>query len=154
MKVVTDVSYKNSKIIGYWRIESTDWSIKLENMLFYKEWGANTIAGAEVITLLEMLEVIRKKIKHIQQGSIKIGFDNWKAYKIIVAKVVKPTQYTQDGRAVIARIKQIINKAPIEIKLTLIAYSKRRSIIFQQNPAEYLLVIYDQRAYSMHDIID
>ena len=45
-------------------------------MLFYKEWGANTIAGAEVITLLEMLEVIRKKIKHIQQGSIKIGFDN------------------------------------------------------------------------------
>ena len=139
---------------GHWRIESTDRSIKLKNTLFHKEQGANTIVGAEVVTLLEMLEVIHKKSKHMQQGSIKIGFDNRKAYKIIAANVIKPTQHTQDGRAAIARIKQIINEGPIEIKLTLIIHSKRISVAFQQNPVEYLLAICDRQAYSMCDMMD
>ena len=91
MKVATDASRKNNKITGHWRIESTNWSIKIENTLFYKEWRVNTIVGAEVITLLKMLEVIYKKSKYMQQGSIEIGFDNRKVYKIIVAKVVKLT---------------------------------------------------------------
>ena len=101
-----------------------------------------------------MLEVIHKKSKHMQHGSIEIGFDNRKAYKNITAKVVKPSQYTQDGGAAIARIKQIINEAAFEIKLTLIIHSKRRSVTFQQNPVEYLLSICDRRACNMHDMMD
>ena len=81
-------------MIGHWRIKIIDRSIKLKNTLFCKEWEENTIVGAEVITLLEILEVIHKKSKHMQHGSIKIGFDNQKACKIIAAKVVKPSQYT------------------------------------------------------------
>ena len=103
-----------------------DQSIALENSLFHKEWGSNTIVGAEAITLLELLEVINKKSKHIQHGKINIGIDNRKLRKTIIEKVMKPAQYTQDGGAVITRIKEIIKEASIEIKLTLITHSKRR----------------------------
>ena len=130
IKAATDASCKNNEMTGHWIIETIDRSTKLENTLFHKEWGANTIVGAEVITLLEMLEVIHKKSKHMQHGSIEIGFDNRKVCKTIAAKVVKPSQYTQDGGVAIARIKQIINEAAFEIKLTLIIHSKRRSVAF------------------------
>jgi len=154
IKAATDASCKNNQMTGHWRIESEDRSIKLENTLYHKEWGANTIVGAEVITLLELLEVIYKKSKHMHQGSIEIGFDNKKAYKTITSKVVKPTQYAQDGGAAIARIRQIINETQIEIKLTLITHAKRRSVTYQQNPTEHLINICHQRANRMYEMMD
>jgi len=149
----SDASCKNEEMTGHWIIASMDRSIKVENTIYHQTWGDNTIVGAEAITLLELLEVIHKKSKHIQHGSIQIGFDNRTIYKAIQSTGMKPTQYTQDGGAAITRMKQIIEEATITIKLILITHSKRRKVTFQQNPIEYLHSVCDQRASQMYSVI-
>ena len=38
----------------------------------------NSIVGAEVIILLKLLESIKRKGRHIEEGSIEVGFSNKK----------------------------------------------------------------------------
>ena len=49
--------------------------------MYHKNWESNTAIGAETIMLLELMEVLLRKGKHIRHGKIRIGFYNRKAYK-------------------------------------------------------------------------
>ena len=80
----------------------------------------NTSKGAEMITLLELIEVIGNKGKHITSGKIKIGFDNRTSYKKITQALLKPSEYTQDSGAAIVRIKTIMKEVSFDIELVLV----------------------------------
>ena len=54
----------------------------------------NTAKGAETITLLELIEVLGRKGKHITSRKIQIGFDNRTSYKKIMQALLKPSKYT------------------------------------------------------------
>ena len=49
---------------------------EIHNTLYHKEWNINTIKGAEAIVMLELLMVIERKGKNIENGKLTIGIDN------------------------------------------------------------------------------
>jgi len=118
-----------------------------------KRWNSSTIVGAEAITLLELIEVISLKSKHINNGSIQIGIDNRKVYQVISNAIEKPTQYSQDGRAAITRIKEIMIESPVKIKIVLTKCPKKTIPSFQQHPIEYLIHQCDRKASNFHSEI-
>ena len=105
---------------GYWIIINKEQTIEVKNTLFHKNWDDNTYKGAEAIILLELIEVIEKKGRHILSGKMTIGLDNRKVYQAIVKGIVKASLFSQDGEAEIARIRQLIKRIRFEIELKLI----------------------------------
>jgi len=146
----SDASCKWKSMTGHWIIASTNENIRIENTIFHRSWGNNTIVGAEAITLLELVEVISRKSKHISHGSIEIAVDNKKVYRAITNELPKPTQYSQDGGAAITRIKELINESTITIKLILTKCPKKNIPSFQNKPLEHLISRCDKTAKSYH----
>ena len=64
----------------------------------------NTIVGAEAITLLELMEVLKKRGKHIEHGKVMIGFNNKIAHQRIINEVTNPMMFANDTGAKIAQI--------------------------------------------------
>jgi len=153
MLAATDASCKNNSMTGHWMLITTRQTNLTERTIYHKQWHPNTIVGAETITLLELVEVINKKCKHISRGKIRIGVDNRKAYNSITNQMMKSTQYTQDAGAEITRIKQIIEESHIEIQLILIKHSKKITAPFHQKPIEYLINKCHQKANQAHQRI-
>ena len=81
--------------------------------------------GAETITLLELLEVLWRKGKHINRGKIQIGFDNKKAYKEIITTLRKYTKYAEDAGAEISRIKEIIRELKFDVEIKLVTRCRK-----------------------------
>ena len=50
--------------------------VKAQNTLCHKRWDDNTIKGAEAIVALELITVIGKKGKMINEGKITVAIDN------------------------------------------------------------------------------
>jgi hypothetical protein len=73
-----DATRKDITMAGHWIIADRRKELHLQNTLYHKKWGNNTIVGAETITLLELFEVLWRKGKHINRGKIEIGFDKKK----------------------------------------------------------------------------
>jgi hypothetical protein len=51
----------------------------LSNQLYHKHWIDNTTGIAEVIILLELITVIERKGRGIEEGKIVISIDNKKS---------------------------------------------------------------------------
>ena len=130
----SDASMAKGEMTGYWCIKDGNQNTLIENLLYHKEWMDNTSKGAETITLLELIEVIGSKGKHITSRKIQIGFDNRTSYKKITQALSKPSEYTQDSGAAIARIKKIMKEAPFEIELVLVKGHVIPRRPYQQQP--------------------
>ena len=104
----TDASVQESNMGGYWIISNENKSFKKENELYHKRWIENNSGVAEVIVLLELLEVIEAKGRHIDEGEITIGFDLRKAHKKIINDIKQSNDYTQESGAEISRIKDLL----------------------------------------------
>ena len=52
----------------------------MQNTLCHNRWDNNTIKGADAIISLELVIVIGKKGKRINEGKITISIDNRKVY--------------------------------------------------------------------------
>ena len=122
--VTTDVSIKNNSMIGYRIIILMQIYVHIENTIYHKEYRSSTMISIKKIALFKLKEVIVKKIKHINCGSIKIGFDNKIVYQNVNKKLVKSIQYSQDRGAMITRIKELIKQATINIELIFTEQSK------------------------------
>jgi len=90
----SDASMAKGEMTGYWCIQDGNQNTLTENLLYHKEWMENTAKGAETITLLELIEVLGRKGKHITSRKIQIGFDNRTSYKKIMQALLKPSKYT------------------------------------------------------------
>ena len=67
----TDASYKCNRIAGHWITTTKQQNNKqqntLEHAIYHKNWRDNMIVGAKIITLLELVKVIRKKLSHLKR---------------------------------------------------------------------------------------
>ena len=61
----------------------------LSNTLYYQRQEDNASGIAKIIALLELLTALEKKGRHINQGKVKIDFDNKKGYDKILKKIYK-----------------------------------------------------------------
>ena len=113
----------------------------------------NTSKGAEIIILLELIEVIGSKGKHITFRKIQIGFDNRTSHKKITQALSKPSKYTQDSGAAIARIKKIMKEAPFEIELVLVKGHVIPRRPYQQQPLQHLIIECDRKAKKTREEI-
>ena len=78
---------------GSWIIGNENNRKLLGNGLYHKDWRENTSGAAEVIVLLELITVIKKKGRNISGGKIIIGVDYKRAYKKIIDEIRKPNKY-------------------------------------------------------------
>ena len=67
--------------------------------------------------LLELIEVIEKKSRHINQGKITIGFDYRKSHNKIIKDIKKTSDYVQEAGAEIVMIKKEIKKIKFEVEI-------------------------------------
>ena len=116
----TDASVKESNMGGCWIISDKNKSFEKEHVLYHKRWIENNSDVAEVLVLLELLEVIEAKGRHINEGEINIGFDLRKAHKKIINNIMKSNEYAQESGAEISRIKDILQKIKFTVKIILI----------------------------------
>ena len=72
----SDAAMNNSKMGGHWIIMDLESKVKTQNTLCHKRWDNNTIKGAEAIVALELITVIGKKGKMINEGKITVAIDN------------------------------------------------------------------------------
>ena len=89
-------------------------------MLHHKNWEDNTSGCADVIALLELITMLEKNGKHINQGEIRIGFDCKKAYKKIVKSILKCNVCAQEAGGEIGMIKTSLNKIKCNVILQLV----------------------------------
>ena len=67
--------------------------------------------------LLDLIQIINQKSRHINSSSIKIYTDNQKNINRVTKKVMKVNFYTQDAGAEIKMIKSIIKETKINIEI-------------------------------------
>jgi len=104
----SDASVKDSSIGGYWILADEHKRFKKEQILYHKQWNNNSSGVAEVLVLLELLEVMEYKGQHIEEGKISIGFDHRQAYKKIVSQIKRNNVYAQESGAEISCIKDLL----------------------------------------------
>jgi hypothetical protein len=116
----TDASVKDSTMGGCWILEDREKSVRKEHTIYHKQWEDNSSGIAEVMVLLELLEVIEQKGRHIEEGRIVIGFDNRQAYRKIMSPIKRINVYAQESGSEIARIKELLTRIKFEVKIMLI----------------------------------
>ena len=89
--------------------------------------------------VLEFLEVLYQKEKHIVQGVIIIYIDNKYVYKRITSDIKKPSLYALDAGVEIIRMHEIIKTSPFEIIIELITKPKIKAL-YKDNPGPYLIL--------------
>jgi len=142
----SDASVSEGEMARFWYIKDSENKSLLQNLIYHREWQNNSTEEAEAITLLELMEVIERKGKHIREEKIQIGFDNRQAYKKIVQKLMKPSIYTREAGAEIARIKRIMDKVSFEIEIRLIRGHEAPKEPYQVEPLTYLIREYNLKA--------
>ena len=63
-------------MIGYWCLTNVNQEFESYREIYHKKWENNTNGGTKVAILLELLEVLEHKGRHILSRLVRIGFDN------------------------------------------------------------------------------
>ena len=117
---------------------------QMKKLLYHKNWNLNTIVGAEAITLLELMEVLKRRARHIENGKITIGFDNRIAHQQMINEVVKPTMFANDAGAEIAQIRDIMKEIKFEVKLQLVRGHTPLNRLFRDMLLQHLVKAYHE----------
>ena len=89
----------------------------MDRVIFYKQWELGGIMSSKSSILLDMIETIHQKSKHINTGSVKVYQDNKLLMRLINNDIEKESLYTIEARAKITCIKQIMKESRIQFKL-------------------------------------
>jgi len=89
--------------------------------------------------LLELIEIIEKRGRHINNRKLVIGIDNCTAYGEIAKKVMKPNSYTNDTGIEIAQIRSLLQRIKFEIEFILMRGYQVINRPFQLMPVHHLL---------------
>ena len=79
----TDISVKSRKIGGLQIIIMIKRKYEIEHRIYSKDWKVNISKVAEAIVLLDLIEMVAKRTKKINQGILVIYCDNKKLYQSI-----------------------------------------------------------------------
>ena len=61
--------------------------------IYHKKYKYNTNGGAKVAVLLELLEVLECKGRHISRELVRIGFNNCQNYRKLVNEIYHANMY-------------------------------------------------------------
>ena len=85
----TDALVKDGKIGGCWIIANNANKDVLSREMHHKRWEHNSSGSAEAIVLLELLAVLEKRGRNMNNGKIAIGIDNRRVHKKILKSIKK-----------------------------------------------------------------
>ena len=101
--------------------------------------------------MLELITVLEKKGKNIQQGKIKISFDNRKGHDKIVKQIHKCNACAQEARAEVAIIKKLLQKIQFKVKTSLEKECSKRIGQCQTNLLKHLLKEYNKTSREVQE---
>ena len=99
----------------------------------------NTPEAAEAIVLLELVEVLERRGRHVEEGKITIGIENRKECDKLVNIIRKTSDHAQNAGAEIAQIKKVTNKIKHEIKIKLVKGHPKRIGPRREEPIAHLM---------------
>ena len=137
---------------GYWCIRDAKKQLLSKNSMHHKQWQNNTSAGAEAVVLLELMEILERKGRHISQGKTQIGFDNRIVHKKIVENIAKASIFAQDAGAEIAQIKSLKDKIKFEIELLLVRGHEKIVSPYSSAPLKHLIKECDENAKKIRTL--
>ena len=73
------------------------------------------VKGVEATVMLDLVETIYHKTKHLNNRSITISNDNCLLMKSVSEELLKENQYTLNAGSEITKIKQLVKEYLIEI---------------------------------------
>ena len=149
----SDASAKDGVMSGYWCIRDINKQLLMCNTMYHKQWQDNTVVGAESIVLLELMEILERKGRHIDYGKVQIGFDNRIAYRKIVEQITKASIFAQDAGAEIAQIKALMRKIKFEVEITLVKGHEKTVPPYNSAPLKHLIKEYDKNAKKSRTLI-
>ena len=82
-----------------------------------KKWKKNSNVSAEAILLLELVQVIEWKSRHISNRKIVLALDYQEVHYKAIKEIVKINHIIGDGGGEIAVIKKVIERVSIMIEL-------------------------------------
>ena len=101
----TDASVKDGKMGDCWIIANNVNKDVLSRDLHHKLWEHNSSGLAEVIALLELLTVLKKRGRNMNNGEIAIGADYRRTHRKILESIRKSNEHAQESGAEIAKKK-------------------------------------------------
>ena len=105
---VSDVSLQHGKMAGYWKLVTKDNRTIHDKEIHDTNWETNSLASAEAITFLDMLETISKSMPDDTQGELVVIIDNEQICNQMHNTWPKSGTYSLDSSSIVLRIKQII----------------------------------------------
>ena len=103
-----DTSVKALSMRGYQYLTNIEKNDKIENMLYSNYWKQNTPRVAEAIVVLNMIEVIKIKGRHIVNGKVVISIDSRKVHQMI-AQISTANYHIQDRAAEASTIRRFLS---------------------------------------------
>jgi len=119
--------------------------------MYHKRWRENTAGAAEVLVMLELITVLERRGRHINQGSITIGFDNKKHQRNIVNEIHKSNVYAMEAGSEIAAIKEKMKQINFQVNIVWNKGHEKEIGLYRQHPTKHLLRECDRRARSVRE---
>ena len=89
----------------------------MEYKMYYKDWKLGGTKSSKASILLDMIETIHKKTKHIEEGRIILFNNNKLLIRTIWSDMLKENLFITEASTEITRTHKIIKKSIIEINL-------------------------------------
>ena len=126
LHTILDILLMNRYMREYQKIINKNNEIIKEKKIFYKNQRINYLKSAKVIILLDLIEFINKNVLATTKEEIKIAIDNFRLFKGLNKDWEKVSEYGNNTRVPITKIKEIINKVRCRILLILIIKCKNK----------------------------
>ena len=117
----SDASVDAGMMVGFWIITDIEHQAKMKYMIFLKEQSKKSPINTEAMVLLDLVEIVCRKLKQIQNSSLAIFNDNRKLVGTMNCNDLTKNQHVQNARAEIVGIRQICDKAIIKFEIILIS---------------------------------
>ena len=147
----TDASVKGDAMSGVWIMSDIERSFEIKNEIYHKRWRENTSGSAEVLVMLELMTVLERRGRHINHGSITIGFDNKKHHRHLVQEIYKSNIYAMEAGGEIAAIKDKMNRIKFQVKIVWNKGHEKNIGAYGQHPTKHLLRECDKIARGVRE---
>ena len=93
----------NAGIIeGFWIISDITKEYEMKYRMYFKTWSLNTPKGTEVTTLLDLIEIVYRKLRHLTSRRIQIFHNNKDVVRGVNHKLITENKLVQDTGSKIA----------------------------------------------------
>jgi len=141
-----DASMVGNKLASQWITSTKGNEVEKEGGIKTNAWQEGLIPAGEGLSLLDLVAIIVKQTKYMQQGEIIVYNDNKKLIREIEKEITKESKCTQEAGAVVEAIKWQIKKSKVTIKIEYSNDKPYPNENFAQKPGPILMQRCDEEA--------